>query len=94
MQNPLIKLVTAVTLAMLPILATPANATSSWLRAVDTQYPWCALYSGINSSTNCGFTTRQQCLATVSGIGGSCEPNQFYHPPQTPVRKHKRAAQH
>jgi hypothetical protein len=42
-------------------------------------YPWCAVYGGsMNNSSNCGFTTRQQCLATVSGIGGSCEPNPFY----------------
>ena len=43
------------------------------------EYPWCAVYGGsMNGSSNCGFTTRQQCLATVSGIGGDCEPNPFY----------------
>ena len=26
------------------------------------------------------FSTWQQCMATVSGIGGFCEPNQFYNP--------------
>ena len=30
--------------------------------------------------TNCGFLTIEQCRATVSGIGGFCEPNQFYNP--------------
>jgi len=44
-------------------------------------YPWCAVYGGsMSGSSNCGFTTWQQCMATVSGIGGSCEPNQFYNP--------------
>jgi hypothetical protein len=44
-------------------------------------YPWCAAYGGGWSGTsNCGFKTLQQCMATVSGIGGSCEPNQFYNP--------------
>ena len=44
-------------------------------------YPWCAAYGGSWSGTsNCGFKTLQQCMATVSGIGGSCEPNQFYNP--------------
>jgi hypothetical protein len=33
-------------------------------------------------------------MATVSGIGGFCEPNQFYHPQQTSARKRKRAPQH
>ena len=27
---------------------------------------------------NCGFSTLEQCRATVSGIGGFCEPNLFY----------------
>jgi hypothetical protein len=44
-------------------------------------YPWCAVYGGsFSGSSNCGFKTLQQCMATVTGIGGSCEPNQFYNP--------------
>ena len=44
-------------------------------------YPWCAVYGGsFSGASNCGFKTIQQCMATVSGIGGSCEPNQFYNP--------------
>jgi len=57
-------------------IGTPAHAQN---------YPWCALYSGraLGGATNCGFTTFQQCLATVSGIGGFCEPNTQYRPPRT-----------
>jgi len=47
-------------------------------------YPWCAYYSGNGGGTNCGFTTFEQCLANVSGIGGSCEPNTLYQPPLGP----------
>jgi hypothetical protein len=37
---------------------------------------WCAYYDlGEGGATNCGFSTYQQCLATVSGIGGSCGPD-------------------
>jgi Protein of unknown function (DUF3551) len=44
-------------------------------------YPWCAVYSGRGSgASNCGFRTWDQCMATVSGIGGFCQPNQFYNP--------------
>ena len=44
-------------------------------------YPWCAVYSGeAGGATNCGFLTIAQCRATVSGMGGFCEPNQFYNP--------------
>jgi hypothetical protein len=51
--------------------ATPAAAA---------EYPWCAQYGGRDGGRNCGFTSFQQCMATVSGIGGFCERNQFYTP--------------
>jgi hypothetical protein len=50
-------------------------------------YPWCAYYSGGRhggGGTNCGFTTFQQCLDTVSGIGGFCQRNTQYQPPAGP----------
>jgi hypothetical protein len=52
-------------------------------RAEAQNYLWCALYSGgdVGGATNCGFTTFQQCMATVSGIGGFCQLNDTYHPP-------------
>jgi Putative peptidoglycan binding domain len=34
---------------------------------------WCADYA--NASENCGFTSLQQCRASVSGAGGSCRPD-------------------
>jgi hypothetical protein len=43
-------------------------------------YKWCAAYR--NGSNNCGFTTIEQCQASVSGVGGSCVPNQFYTGPE------------
>ncbi len=55
-------------------LNTPARAQN---------YPWCA-YEGTGDgyATNCGFVTRDQCMATISGIGGYCEPNNQYVPPK------------
>jgi hypothetical protein len=49
-------------------------------------YPWCAYYSGgrHGGGTNCGFTTFQQCLDTVSGIGGFCQRNTQYQPAPGP----------
>jgi hypothetical protein len=65
-------------LALLTVLA-PAP-----LRAYDLPYdpyPWCAVYDGdAGGASNCGFSTIEQCRATVSGIGGFCAPNQFYNP--------------
>jgi len=44
-------------------------------------YPWCANYESRGfGGSNCGFSTWNQCMATVSGIGGFCVPNQFYNP--------------
>jgi hypothetical protein len=45
--------------------------------AIADPYPWCANY-GTPGGTNCGFITIEQCRATISGMGGFCEPNQFY----------------
>jgi len=47
-------------------------------------YPWCAQYNDGSGGMNCGFTTFQQCLADVSGIGGFCIQNNTYQPPQVP----------
>jgi hypothetical protein len=55
------------------LIATSAANTASAL-----DYPWCADLGKELGATNCGFTTLEQCRATVSGIGGSCKPNPFY----------------
>ena len=49
-------------------------------RAEAQNYPWCAIYGTGFEGTNCGFVTFQQCLNTVSGIDGFCEPNTQYRP--------------
>ena len=79
----------------LAALALPAALLPSSALAYDMPYdpyPWCAVYSGdAGGASNCGFLTIEQCRATVSGIGGSCEPNQFYNPRGTSARAQKRA---
>jgi Protein of unknown function (DUF3551) len=47
-------------------------------------YPWCAYYGGGEWGTNCGFSTYEQCRATVSGMSGSCQRNTQYVPPPGP----------
>ena len=75
-------------------LSLAAVLAASPARAYDLPYdpyPWCAVYSGdAGGASNCGFLTIEQCRATVSGIGGSCEPNQFYNPGRTATRARKR----
>ncbi len=75
----------AVLLASLATFAPPAAAI---------EYPWCAQYSGEDGGgRNCGFSTHEQCMATVSGIGGDCVHNLFYEgaaeKPAKPERKRK-----
>jgi hypothetical protein len=50
-------------------------------------YPWCAIYKG--GGTNCGFTTFEQCLATVSEAG-ICIQNSMYQPPGGPRPRYRR----
>jgi hypothetical protein len=41
--------------------------------------PWCAQYFGRGSSTNCGFTSYEQCMMTATpGSGAWCVRNPWY----------------
>jgi hypothetical protein len=54
---------------------------------------WCAYYDlEGGGATNCGFATSQQCLAAVSGVGGSCGSNPAYQlaPGPYPLTRHQR----
>ena len=57
------------------------------------EYPWCAVYSNATvGATNCGFSTLAQCRATISGVGGMCQPNPAYVGP-APRPQQKRHGQ-
>jgi hypothetical protein len=71
------KFVIAITAVAFTTVAMPLVAPSP--AAAEIIYPWCAEYSLHGSSPmNCGFVTREQCMATISGIGGSCMKNLRY----------------
>jgi hypothetical protein len=55
-------------------------------------YPWCAIYYKDGGGTpRCDFATRDQCIASVSGIGGLCVQNLQYSPRAQPsARRPKR----
>ena len=75
------------------VMAVPAVLTQAPARAYEMAYdpyPWCANYYADAGGSNCGFLTIEQCRATVSGIGGFCEPNQFYNPGRPITRARKR----
>ena len=43
------------------------------IRDAKAQQPWCAYYDPY--TYNCGFYTFEQCLATISAVGGTCQRN-------------------
>ena len=52
-------------------------------------YPWCANYGGPGKggygASSRGSTSFKQCLATLSGNGGTCSPNPWYQPYPPPT---------
>ena len=66
---------------LMPVLSFAALAMLISAEASAVEYPWCAEYSVRGGATNCGFSTLDQCRATVSGIGGFCRENLFYRGP-------------
>jgi hypothetical protein len=51
----------------------PAAAQSAY------SYPWCARYPARLGATSCYFTSYQQCMTTLSGIGGYCFQSPYFH---------------
>jgi hypothetical protein len=96
------------TLMRLPILIVLSIAATLLSEAAASaqsagSYPWCAIYYRIDAggTPSCYFDTRQQCMETISGLGGLCVENQYYHGAAAPVprrahlaRVHKRTVAH
>ena len=59
-------------------LAALAVGVSTLPAAAAPSYPWCTRYS--NTAGECSFNTFEQCLETLSGIGGVCTSNPAYSP--------------
>lgn len=60
------------TLTILAVLIAALSLGTNDAKA-ERYWPWCARYDGW--TIVCGFATFQQCLATVSGVGGICQQN-------------------
>jgi len=61
------------------VLGTIVGMAAIGTRAEAQNYPWCAEFSG-PGGTNCGFTSFQQCMGYLQGIGGFCNQNTQYQP--------------
>ena len=71
-------------LALLLTAVAAAAATSAVPPpAKAAEYLWCAQYGTWGGGgRNCGFVSYQQCMATISGIGGSCIRSPYYRGPE------------
>jgi hypothetical protein len=77
-------------MATLLAAVTAAHAQSAY------DYPWCAVYGDSSGpgTISCYYKTREQCMATLSGIGGTCILSPYYgHGPRNdrpPPRRERR----
>jgi hypothetical protein len=62
-------------------------------------YPWCSNFAD-GAGTNCGWTSLEQCMITVTGSGGYCDHNNLYKLPAgeaavpAPRKPHKINSRH
>ena len=68
------------------MLAMLFGTVAAGAQAQAQDYPWCAIYAK-DGDTHCFFTSFEQCMATVSGIGGFCQHIATSAPP-APARPH------
>jgi Protein of unknown function (DUF3551) len=67
-------------LSLLLIAAALLGEMKAALAQSPTSYPWCAKsYKMDTSAISCYFTSREQCMTTLSGIGGYCFQSLYYH---------------
>ena len=79
----------SLTIVALLTATTAGHAQSAY------DYPWCALYGGRDGpgATSCYYTSREQCMQTLSGIGGTCIRSPFYgHGPGSEQRQPRRGS--
>ena len=69
-------LLAAAALAFGALAASGATANAA-------EYAYCSAGGGFNSHSTCGFSSFEQCRATVMGAGGYCHVNPAYVPGRT-----------
>ncbi|MFD2184756.1 DUF3551 domain-containing protein [Rhodoplanes azumiensis] len=80
MRLGVVVLVAACLVAAGGIGTAPAETPARRRDSGSPMWPWCAEYSMDGAVVNCGFATRAQCMAAVSGNGGGCYRNPFASP--------------
>jgi hypothetical protein len=65
-------------LAALALAAAVAGAPQNASAQSPYSYPFCAKLYTRGTPTSCYYASREQCMATVSGVGGYCFLNPGY----------------
>jgi hypothetical protein len=66
--------------AMLGLGATAGGPTIAHAQSAYS-YPWCAVYGGRGAGArSCYYTSWQQCMTTISGVGGRCIQSPYFDP--------------
>jgi hypothetical protein len=71
-------------LGPLALVAAVVGAAPSSFAQTAYDYPWCALYGSrtAGGAQSCYYKTYAQCMATISGIGGTCIRSPYYRGPE------------
>jgi hypothetical protein len=77
----------AVMRLLLFMLGISAGIVATGNRAEAQNYPWCAMLNMVDQTVNCGFVSVEQCMASVSGIGGYCMPSNTFQLPRPIARR-------
>ncbi len=55
-------------------------------------WPWCSQYDQPSFAHACAFSSYEQCMDTVRGIGGYCYTNPYPPPPAQPAKSTRRVS--
>lgn len=87
-MTPMTRLALGLAAAALLAVAAPRGASA----APERVPAWCVFYDPW--TYNCGFYTLQQCLDTISGAGGICQPNPRAPDPAAEPRPRRQKRSH
>jgi len=62
------------------VMAVLVVAVAAVLTRTPASASWCAEYSGAGGTERCGFSSFEQCQASVSGGASFCRPSQYNNP--------------
>jgi len=61
---------------------------ATYAQAAAESYPWCAISEKREGARSCYYASYEQCMTTMSGIGGFCVQSPYYHPRVAPPPLH------